>query len=538
MAAVRAELIDGSIGLRLRDRYRIVAPLGRGTLGDVSVAEDEVTGERVAVRLLPRELSAEAVQRSRRSIIAASASHPAFVRVLDSGETSDGRSFMVMELAEGQGLHEVLAENEQLEIRDALRLAIDLGGAIETLHNLGIVHAALRPCNVRILPQGRVKLLDLEIAGLRAAPELRDLLVEGSPAEYLAPEQVRGAPLSDKTDVYAFGLTLYELLCGAPPFRNSSREAVLSAQLDEAPPRLRRRRRGIPKGVQTLVSRALNKQAEARPFMSNLLNDLDDAASRPVTSWKRVAAVVGGVLVLASMAVPLVWDVFTPQPDAPRSSTPPAAVTPAVPVVPQPSVTTTEPPPADAPPVPSVTPPTAALPAPAATPPPPVPPSPAATLPAPPAPSAPAVTLPPPPPKPEVAIPMPPAPPKPAVTPPAPSAHSRPPVTLPTPPAAAREMPPAPVASPPAVRPAPSPSPVPVSPAPEPRAPAPPRLDARPAPEKPTPEKPAMAPERPAAAPPRPARAPERPAGAPEREDADGGAAIDWLLKRPGAGTR
>ena len=118
---------------------------------------------------------------------------------------------------------------------------------------------------------------------------------------------MRGAPLSDKTDVYAFGLTLYELLCGAPPFRNSSREAVLSAQLDEAPPRLRRRRRGIPKGVQTLVSRALNKQAEARPFMSNLLNDLDDAASRPVTSWKRVAAVVGGVLVLASMAVPLVW---------------------------------------------------------------------------------------------------------------------------------------------------------------------------------------------------------------------------------------
>ena len=73
MAAVRAELADGSIGLRLRDRYRIVAPVGRGTLGDVSVAEDEVTGERVAVRLLPRELSAEAVQRSRRSIIAASA---------------------------------------------------------------------------------------------------------------------------------------------------------------------------------------------------------------------------------------------------------------------------------------------------------------------------------------------------------------------------------------------------------------------------------------------------------------------------------
>jgi serine/threonine-protein kinase len=431
-----------------------------------------VTGEARAVRLLRRELSAAAIQRSRRSIIAASAAHPAFVRVLDSGETSDGRSFMVMELAEGQGLNEVLAASEALEIRDALRLALDLGGAIETLHNLGLVHAALRPCNVRILPQGRVKLMDLEIAGLRGAPQLRDLLAERAPADYLAPEQVRGEPLSDKTDVYAFGLTLYELLCGAPPFRSSSRDAMLSAQLDHAPPRMRRWRRGIPQGVQTLVTRALSKQPEPRPFMSNLLNDLDDAASRPVTSWKRVAAIVGGILVLASMAVPLLWDVFTPQPDAPGPSRPaPPAVTPVVPLVPEPSATTTVPLPAEAPPAP--------------------------------APGRPAGTL---------AVPS--APP-PAVTLPGPSPQTPP----------ARDVR-APVAPPPAGGAAPSP-------APELRTPAPPRVDARPAPERAT--TPA---ERPTTAPPRPAIVPERPAGAAERDDADGGAAIDWLLKKPGAGTR
>ena len=208
MAVVRAELAErSSMGLRLRDRYRIVSPLGRGTLGEVSVAEDEVTGERVAVRLLPRELSPKAVQRSRRSIIAASAAHPScFVRVLDSGETSDGRSFMVMELAEGRGLHEILAENEPLEVSEALRLALDLGGAVETLHNLGTVHAAIRPRNVRILPEGRVKLMDLEVAGLRGAPELHELQGDGAPADYVAPEQIRGDPVSVKTDVYAFGL--------------------------------------------------------------------------------------------------------------------------------------------------------------------------------------------------------------------------------------------------------------------------------------------------------------------------------------------
>ena len=512
MAAVRAELVErSSIGLRLRDRYRIVSPLGRGTLGEVSVAEDEVTGERVAVRLLPRELSPEAVQRSRRSIIAASAAHPAFVRVLDSGETSDSRSFMVMELAEGRGLHEVLAENEPLEVSEALRLALDLGGAVETLHNLGTVHAGLRPCNVRLLPEGRVKLMDLEIAGLRGAPELHELQGDGAPADYLAPEQIRGDPVSDKTDVYAFGLTLYELLCGVPPFRNDSREATLAAQLDDTPPRLRRRRRGIPKGVQALVSRALAKQPEPRPFMSNLLNDLDDAASRPVTSWQRVAAVVGGVLIVAAMAIPLVWDVLTPRTELPdRSTLPPAAVTPAVPLAPQSSEPPAPPPPAAETPV--ATPPAA-----------PEPPPPAATLPVAPPPAATLPVLPPPPPA--ATLPAPEAPPRPAVVIPAPP---RPAVTLP--PAPARETPPPSIASPPPPRVAPSPSPVPASPpAPERRAPAPPRVDARPAPERST-----SAPERPAVAPQRPASPAERPATGPERDDPDGGAAVDWLLNRPG----
>ena len=515
MAAVRAELVErSSIGLRLRDRYRIVSPLGRGTLGEVSVAEDEVTGERVAVRLLPRELSPEAVQRSRRSIIAASAAHPAFVRVLDSGETSDGRSFMVMELAEGRGLHEILAENEPLEVSEALRLALDLGGAVETLHNLGTVHAGLRPCNVRLLPEGRVKLMDLEIAGLRGAPELHELQGDGAPADYLAPEQIRGDPVSDKTDVYAFGLTLYELLCGVPPFRNDSREATLSAQLDDTPPRLRRRRRGIPKGVQALVSRALAKQPEPRPFMSNLLNDLDDAASRPVTSWQRVAAVVGGVLIVAAMAIPLVWDVFTPRPDAAGPVNPPAGGRHAGRTAGAPVVRAARSSAAggrDAVGARRDTPggtraasarrnasrgATARRNASRGPPPPP-----AATLPAPEAPPRPAVVIP--------------APPRPAVT---------------LPPAPARETPPPSIASPPPPRVAPSPSPVPASPpAPERRAPAPPRVDARPAPERST-----SAPERPAVAPQRPASPAERPATGPERDDPDGGAAVDWLLNRPG----
>ena len=505
IAAARTEGTDrSSVGLRLRDRYRIVAPLNRGTLGEVAVAEDEVTGERVAVRLLPRELSAEAIHRNRRSIIAASAAHPAFVRVLDFGEAPDGRSFMVMELAEGQGLNELFTEREPLEIQDGVRLALDVGGAIETLHNLGIAHGGLRPRNVRILPAGRVKLMDLEVAGLRAASALRQLVTDGTPAESLAPEQIRGEPVSDKTDVYAFGLLVYELLCGAPPFSSASRDATLTAQLSAAPPRMRRRRRGIPSRIPAIIGRALHKQPEARPFMSNLLNDLDDAASRPVTSWKRVAAIVGGILVLTSMAIPFMWDVLAPEHDAGRSPAPTLAPLPSP--VPPPPVTTSAP----TAPEPAVTP---NAPGPAATP---TAPEPASVTP-PPAPS-PAVA-------PVLPLPPPPSPPTPRIAPvlPPPAAPAPPALRVPPPPTVAPTTPPTPKTTPPT---------------PERRPPASARDDARQSPERsaaqPRPPKPA--PE--SSAPDRPVVTPGRPAGTPPSDDSDGGAAIDWLLKRPGAGGR
>ncbi|PYN30671.1 MAG: hypothetical protein DMD98_18705, partial [Candidatus Rokuibacteriota bacterium] len=224
------------VGLSVKGRYRIVRELGAGAFGSVCLAEDEATGHPVAIRFLPRALSGasdatQAVQRMGRAIVAASTAHPALVRVLEFGEAENGRAFVAMELVEGRRLSEMLSAGKPLDVDVALRLALDLGGAVETLHNMGAVHGALRPRNVMVLEDGRVKLMDVELAGLRDAPATEGVLAAEPPAEYLSPEQIRRTPVTEKTDIYAFGVILYEMLCGVPPFQAPTREVILAKHL-------------------------------------------------------------------------------------------------------------------------------------------------------------------------------------------------------------------------------------------------------------------------------------------------------------------
>jgi len=247
-AAPVVELDDRApIGRRVQGRYRIIGKLGAGAFGAVCAAEDAATGHRVAIRLLPRGLArapqvARTIVRLGQSIVEASTSHPGLVRVLAFGQTEHGRPFVAMERVRGRRLSEILSEGKPLAVRAVLRLALDLGGSVETLHSMGLVHGALRPCNVMVLEDGRVKLMDVELACLRDSESMKALVAAEPPAEYLAPEQIRQAPVTDKADVYAFAAILYEMLCGVPPFRAATREAILQKHLTEAPVPMRRRR--------------------------------------------------------------------------------------------------------------------------------------------------------------------------------------------------------------------------------------------------------------------------------------------------------
>src|SRR5262245_8819190 len=302
---------------RVHDRYRIVRELGAGAFGKVFLAEDEQTSQRVAVRVLPLAASAvpniaRIIQSTSRSIMAAPTSHPSLTRVLEVGRVEPGQISVVTELVEGRRLSEILAAGKPLEFGTSRRWVLDLGGAIEVLHNLGRVHGALRHRNVMLLADGSVKLMDIELAGLREMAALRD---GNAPAEYMAPEQVNGGLWTEKTDSYAFGLLVYDVFCGGPPFQGSSREAVLAKQLSEAPAPMRRRR-PVPASVESIVTQALEKDPDLRPWMDELLNGLWGETSMPTTAngtksgsvgWKRPALFAGSAVAAAAAIVLAIW---------------------------------------------------------------------------------------------------------------------------------------------------------------------------------------------------------------------------------------
>jgi putative tryptophan/tyrosine transport system substrate-binding protein len=420
---------------RVHDRYRIVRELGAGAFGKVFLAEDEQTSQRVAVRMLPLAASAvpniaRIIQSTSRSIIAAATSHPSLTGVLEVGQVEPGQISIVTELVEGRRLSEILAAGKPLDFGTSRRWVLDLGGAIEVLHNLGRVHGAIRPRNVMVLADGRVKLMDIELAGLRDTPTLRD---DNAPAEYLAPEQVNGGLWTEKTDSYDFGLLVYDVFCGGPPFQASSRDAVLAKQLSEAPTPMRRRR-PVPASVESIVGQALEKDRELRPWMHELLNGLWGETSVPTTAngikggsvgWKRPALFAGSAVAAAAAIVLAIWGLSglesssqRPTASAPAEQAPVSPRTPSAsqPTRPEPAARTAAPQAVAPPAASAIAPPPAAKPTP-----------PAVATPQPsPAPPAPGVAAAPPA-KPNVAA----VEPRPA--PPAPAPRATPPDTRPSP---------------------------------------------------------------------------------------------------------
>jgi len=274
------------IGVRVQGRYRIASELGTSAYGTVCRAEDERTGHGVAIRFLPRAIAlaphaVRAIQRTGQSIVAASTAHPGLVRVQEFAEAENGQLFVAMELVEGRRLSEILSEGTALDVGAALRLALDLAGAVELLHQLGVVHGAIRPRNVIVFEDGRVKLMDSELSALRDALVMEGVVAAKPLAEYRAPEQIRRTPVSEKADVYAFAVVVYEMLCGVPPFSGPTRETVLARHLTETPVPMRRRRRAVPAAVERIVTQALDKQPEQRPLMQELIDVLKAEANGP-----------------------------------------------------------------------------------------------------------------------------------------------------------------------------------------------------------------------------------------------------------------
>jgi len=273
-------------------RYRLDRPLGRGGMGEVSAATDLELHREVALKRLADPYARDEAARRRflrEARALARVSHPNVVAVFDVGE-HEGRPSLVMELIHGRSLHRLLEADGPRSPADAASIAGAIAAGLGAAHARGIVHRDVKPSNVIITPDGKVKIVDFGIARLDDATTLtRSGQTFGSPT-YMAPEQLTGAgrTVDARADLYALGCVLFEMLAGHPPFVGDEAMSVSFRQVHEAPPPLEAIRPGVPPTLAALTGRLLAKDPDERPGSAD---EVVAALADPVATSSRPAPV-------------------------------------------------------------------------------------------------------------------------------------------------------------------------------------------------------------------------------------------------------
>jgi serine/threonine protein kinase len=257
---------------RLAGRYDLIRELGSGGMGAVWEAEDQLLGRRVAVKVLGSEdaKTSRAVRRFRREArSAARLSGPHIATVYDVGEDA-GSPYLVMELVDGETLADRLTRKGRLDPHEAAWTAAAIADALEIAHREGVVHRDVKPANVMVTTSGEVKVMDFGIAAAvaeRDGPTDATTSVDGvvGTPSYLSPEQARGEPVTPRSDVYALGAVLYEMLGGRPPFVRSTPVATALAHVHDDPQPIEELVPDAPPQVAAACAAALAKDPADRP---------------------------------------------------------------------------------------------------------------------------------------------------------------------------------------------------------------------------------------------------------------------------------
>lgn len=278
-------------GQKINDRYQIIRTIGEGGMANVYLAYDTILDRNVAVKILRGDLANDEkfVRRFQREAISASSlNHPNIVEMYDVGE-DDGKYFIVMEYLEGQTLKSLIKRRGHLTLAEVIDIMLQLTSGLACAHDSYIIHRDIKPQNVLILEDGKVKITDFGIAMALNSNELTQTNSVMGSVHYLPPEQANGSGASIKSDIYSLGILMYELLTGKLPFKGENAVEIAIKQMRDPIPSVCDFNPEIPQSVENIILKAAAKNPKNRyENVMEMHEDLETALDKSRADEKKL----------------------------------------------------------------------------------------------------------------------------------------------------------------------------------------------------------------------------------------------------------